>query len=291
MDSTATRQAVIATCRQLQSWPCQHCTDDAHSALCQHGCCARTKPCSVPWRWAEPSTEQALALLPGPTVPSLLIISLVAINLIMKPMHPFENITSNKEFFFPFFTLILLSCAGFQSTSDEKERIYLFWCKHLAVNKGPKAWHSCGADGSCCPPSMPLQIRSQDVFYHNLQVAREQPAAKIRKDAVKRLTGCKGELSAIETQAEKGKKRFCKKKINLICQHDYNICDKSFITSFLEVICKQIPTMHRKERPDFLPLQMMPTTHCYLGALLTFPVSFSVCKAEITPHVSADRIH
>lgn len=77
MGSKATRQAVIATCRQLQSWPCQHCTDDAHSALCQHGCCARTKPCSVPWRRAEPSTEQALALLPGPTVPSLLIISLV----------------------------------------------------------------------------------------------------------------------------------------------------------------------------------------------------------------------
>lgn len=105
----------------------------------------------------------------------------VAINLIMKPMHPFENITSNKSFFFSFFTFILFSCEGFQSTSDEKERIYLFWCKHLAVKKGPKAWHSCGADGSCCPPSMPLQIRSQDVFYHNLQVAREQPAAKIRK--------------------------------------------------------------------------------------------------------------
>lgn len=29
----------------------------------------------------------------------------VAINLIMKPMHPFENTTSNKEFFFPFLHL------------------------------------------------------------------------------------------------------------------------------------------------------------------------------------------
>lgn len=76
---------------------------------------------------------------------------------------------------------ILSSCLTFQSTFDEKERIYLFWWKHFTVNKSPKAWYSCSADGSCCSSSMPLQIRSQYVFYHSLKVTREQPEAKNKK--------------------------------------------------------------------------------------------------------------
>lgn len=127
--------------------------------------------------WPRVSYQDVI--IPPLVIASVINIRLQFMNFIMKTLCPSETIRYPEDlFFFSPLHLFFFSCLRFQRM---RKRIYLFWWKHFTVDESPKAQYSCSTDGSCCSSSMPLQIRSQDVFYHGLKVAREQPEAKNKK--------------------------------------------------------------------------------------------------------------
>lgn len=146
--SKATRQVVFTTLHKSMYWlaPVPLRTYWLRGQLCQ----GPEYLVSQNWRYARADLPNFMMASSTPysrsqvfcqdiTLSSLLIISVISTQLqliLLWKLYIHLKILLKKRIFclFVFLAFILLSCLRFQSTLDEKERIYLFWWKCFTVN-------------------------------------------------------------------------------------------------------------------------------------------------------------